>query len=81
MFSREVRTYWIFLFAESNFLQASNSFEGIPRFIAELPPVYIAFAMWTDRTPRRPLLMLVVLGALFAAYAALWALGVHAVQN
>ncbi len=60
---------------------ASNSFEGIPRFIAELPPVYIAFAMWTDRTPRRPLLMLVVLGALFAAYAALWALGVHAVQN
>ncbi len=60
---------------------ASNSFEGIPRFVAELPPLYVALAVWTDQRPLRKWLMPVLLGACFLGYAALWALGIHAVQN
>lgn len=60
---------------------ASNSFEGIPRFIAELPPMYWALALWLDESPKRQWLGLLIMGALFSAYVALWALGIHAVQN
>ena len=60
---------------------ASNSFEGVPRFIAELPPIYVAAASWLEPSLRRQWLTLMIVGGFFAAYATLWALGVHAVQN
>lgn len=60
---------------------ASSTFEGLPRFIAELPPVYAALAMWAAGRMRREWYLVAVTAALFACYTALWALGVHAVQN
>lgn len=57
-----------------------NMFEGIPRFIAELPPWYLGWTLFQERFGRRELIMVVTV-ALMIWYSALWVLGVHAVQS
>lgn len=81
---RQGREFWpgaAYIFVTVILANASNSFEGIPRFIAELPPIYVAMALWVENHPRRQLSQPIVVGILFTAYIALWALGIHAVQN
>ncbi len=57
-----------------------NMFEGIPRFLAELPPWYLGWTLWQDATHKRELLLMVTIASM-VLYSALWVLGVHAVQN
>ena len=59
---------------------SSNSFEGIPRFIAELPPVYLGLAALAEWQRWQYGILMGVVG-LFSLYAALWVLGVQAVQS
>lgn len=59
---------------------SSNSFEGIPRFVAELPPLYLGLALFGVQY-RSPYSVLVATVSMMALYSTLWVLGVHAVQN
>lgn len=81
---RQGRMYWpwaAYVLVTVVLANASSTLEGIPRFFAELPPLYAALAMWAGGHLRREWYLLAVTTALFACYTALWALGVHAVQN
>lgn len=57
-----------------------NMFEGIPRFLAELPPWYLGWTLWQDQAHKRDLVLMVTVASM-VLYCALWVLGVHAVQN
>ncbi|POB11849.1 hypothetical protein [Sulfobacillus sp. hq2] len=57
-----------------------NMFEGIPRFIAELPPWYLGLTLWQHQAHKRELVLMVTIASM-VLYCVLWVLGVHAVQN
>jgi hypothetical protein len=59
---------------------ASNSFEGIPRFIAEVPSLYFGLGAWAEATRAQSIVLAATVG-FFGLYVALWVLGVHAVQS
>jgi hypothetical protein len=57
-----------------------NIFEGIPRFIAELPPWYLGWTLLQEKYGGRDVILIATVG-LMVLYSALWVLGVHAVQS
>ncbi len=57
-----------------------NMFEGIPRFIAELPPWYLGWTLWQEKYGGKDAILIANV-ALMVLYSALWVLGVHAVQS
>lgn len=57
-----------------------NMFEGIPRFLAELPPWYLGWSLWQKQAHKRDLVLILTV-SLMVWYCVLWVLGVHAVQN